>query len=80
MRVDVLKDWLLRNWPIVRAALLVGNDVLQPVRASGFRSERSPSHDSGASGSRTADEMSVPDAAKAARILENQWPYYGGKR
>lgn len=33
LRVDELKDWLKRNWPTVRAALLGGSYVPQPVRA-----------------------------------------------
>lgn len=31
--VDGLKDWLKRNWPTVRAALLEGSYLPQPVRA-----------------------------------------------
>lgn len=33
LRVDELKDWLIRNWPTVRAALLAGDYLPQPVRA-----------------------------------------------
>lgn len=33
LRVDELKDWLVRNWPTVRAAMLAGNYLPQPVRA-----------------------------------------------
>lgn len=33
LRVDELKDWLIRNWPTVRTALLAGNYLPQPVRA-----------------------------------------------
>jgi len=33
LRVDELKDWLKRNWPTVRAALLDGSYLPQPVRA-----------------------------------------------
>jgi RNA-directed DNA polymerase len=33
LRVDELKDWLMRNWPTVRAALLAGSYLPQPVRA-----------------------------------------------
>src|SRR5690606_9424928 len=33
LRVDELKDWLVRNWPTVRTALLAGNYLPQPVRA-----------------------------------------------
>lgn len=33
LRVDELQDWLIRNWPTVRAALLAGSYLPQPVRA-----------------------------------------------
>ena len=33
LRVDELKDWLIRNWPTVRTALLAGDYLPQPVRA-----------------------------------------------
>ena len=33
LRVEELKDWLIRNWPTVRAALLAGSYLPQPVRA-----------------------------------------------
>ena len=33
LRVDELKGWLKRNWPTVRAALLAGDYLPQPVRA-----------------------------------------------
>lgn len=32
LRVDGLKDWLIRNWPTVRVALLAGDYLPQPVR------------------------------------------------
>jgi len=33
LRVDELKDWLRRNWPTMRVALLAGSYLPQPVRA-----------------------------------------------
>lgn len=33
LRVEELKDWLTRNWPTVRAALLAGDYLPQPVLA-----------------------------------------------
>lgn len=33
LRVEELKDWLIRNWPTVRVALLAGHYLPQPVRA-----------------------------------------------